>query len=218
MLLVSRRDRAVALELLGGDLKLLDGDLALIVFLAQRVVVKGVGVLPQVGVAILFFKSSRLCRSWCLHARARSGASDGHKCQACQSESIHPPRERVPYAWHARGALVTDQGRAERRRRASCRCRIYCEVSRPRPNNAVSYVREPIFSASYYAPHCAPAAARMHAGVPLASVKADPALGHGAPRLLAAPAFARAASSTFCGCPAGPITTREEQGQRGARA
>ena len=60
----------MALELLGGDLKLLDGDLALIVFLAQRVVLKGVGVLPQVGVAFLFFKSSRLCRSWCLQ-RAR---------------------------------------------------------------------------------------------------------------------------------------------------
>ena len=142
MVWASRRGRAVALELLlGGDLKLLDGDLALIV-LVRDVVVKGVGVLPQVGVAFLFFKSSRLCRSWSLHARARSGASsvarDGRKCQACQSESIHPPRERVPYAWHARGALVTDQGRAERRRRASCRCRIYCEVSGPRPNNAVS--------------------------------------------------------------------------------
>ena len=118
-LLASRRGRAVALELLlGGDLKLLDGDLALIV-LVRDAVVKDV--VPQVGVAFLFFQSSRLCRSWCLHARARSCASsvarDGRTCQACQSESIHPPRERVPYAWHARGALVAGQGRAERRRR-----------------------------------------------------------------------------------------------------
>ena len=53
----------MALELLGGDLKLLDGDLALIV-LVRDVVVKGV--VPQVGVAFLFFQSSRLRRPWCL--------------------------------------------------------------------------------------------------------------------------------------------------------
>ena len=99
---------------------------------------------------------------------ARSGASDGHKCQACQSESIHPPRERVPYAWHARGALVTGQGRAERRRRDSCRCRIYCEVSGPRPNIAVSYVRRTLTTyvspllCKLPRPRCAPTAVRMH--------------------------------------------------------
>ena len=52
MLLASRRGRAVALELLGSDLKLLDGDLALIV-LVRDVVVKGV--VPQVGVALPLF-------------------------------------------------------------------------------------------------------------------------------------------------------------------
>ena len=52
-MLVSRRDRAVALELLGGDLKLLDGDLALLIILVRDVVVKGV--VPQVGVALPLF-------------------------------------------------------------------------------------------------------------------------------------------------------------------